>query len=164
MHIQNDQYVMGIILRYVCWGTHRPPPGGPTADRPTRRPPRFGSTKGGGRGPLPPPLQPPKLSHTPRVHTLAGGGPRALCRVIFGPYLPSGTGGVALVPLPVALCSAHGQGHRGAVRQRRSRAEASMMVCHTPLPHTRRPGPQLFASFPGDNAVAWAMGIRGLMG
>ena len=64
---------MGIILRYVCWGTHRPPPppGSLAADRPTRRPPRFGSTKGGGRGP--PPLQPPKLSHTPRGHTLAGG-------------------------------------------------------------------------------------------
>ena len=44
---------------------------------------RFGSTKeggvclpfGGGWGP-PPPLQPPKQSHTPRGHTLAGGGPR----------------------------------------------------------------------------------------
>ena len=79
VHIQNDQCVMGIILRYVCWGTHRPPPpwgGGAVADRPTRRPPRFGSTKGGW---VPfPPLQPPKLSHTPRGHTLAGGGPRAV--------------------------------------------------------------------------------------
>ena len=28
VHIQNDQCVMGIILRYVCWGTHRPPPRG----------------------------------------------------------------------------------------------------------------------------------------
>ena len=56
VHIQNDQRVMGIILRYVCWGTHRPPPGGPAADRPTRRPPRFGSTKGGGGVP-PPPLR-----------------------------------------------------------------------------------------------------------
>ena len=27
---------------------------------------------------MPPPLQPPKLSHTPRGHTLAGGGPRVL--------------------------------------------------------------------------------------
>ena len=45
---------MGIILRYLCWGTHRPPPGGPAVDRPTRRPPRFRSTKGGGRGPPPP--------------------------------------------------------------------------------------------------------------
>ena len=26
VYIQNDQRVMGIILRYVCWGTHRPPP------------------------------------------------------------------------------------------------------------------------------------------
>ena len=54
VRIQNDQRVMGIILRYVCWGTHRPPPGGPAADRPTRRPPRFGSTKGGGGVPPPP--------------------------------------------------------------------------------------------------------------
>ena len=35
----------------------------------------FGSTKGGVAPP--PPLQPPKLSNTPRSHTLAGGGPRA---------------------------------------------------------------------------------------
>ena len=78
VHIQNDQCVMGIILRYLCWGTHRPPPpplGGPAADRPPRRPPTFGSTKGGGGVP-PPPLQPPKLSNTPRGHTLAGGRPR----------------------------------------------------------------------------------------
>ena len=26
MYIQNDQCVMGITLRYACWGTHRPPP------------------------------------------------------------------------------------------------------------------------------------------
>ena len=25
MYVQNDQRVMGIILRYVCWSTHRPP-------------------------------------------------------------------------------------------------------------------------------------------
>ena len=31
----NDQRVMGIILRYVCWGTHRPPWG---ARRLTGRP------------------------------------------------------------------------------------------------------------------------------
>ena len=24
--VQNDQCVMGIILRYVSWGTHGPPP------------------------------------------------------------------------------------------------------------------------------------------
>ena len=38
VYIQNDQRVMGIILRYVCWGTHRPPPppGSPAADCPTR--------------------------------------------------------------------------------------------------------------------------------
>ena len=50
-------------MSYVFWGTHRPPPGSPAADRPTRRPPRIGSTKGRG----PPALQPPKLSHTPRL-------------------------------------------------------------------------------------------------
>ena len=32
-HIQNDQCVMGIILRYVCWGTHRPPPPPPRGAR-----------------------------------------------------------------------------------------------------------------------------------
>ena len=26
VYVQNDQRVMGIILRYVCWGTHCPPP------------------------------------------------------------------------------------------------------------------------------------------
>ena len=58
VYIQNDQRVMGIVLRYVCWGTHRPPAWSPAAHRPTRRPPRFGSTKGGGRGPPPPPYSP----------------------------------------------------------------------------------------------------------
>ena len=24
-YVKNDQRVMGIILRYACWGTHRPP-------------------------------------------------------------------------------------------------------------------------------------------
>ena len=34
VYIQNDRRVMGIILRYVCWGTHQPPPppGSPAAD------------------------------------------------------------------------------------------------------------------------------------
>ena len=26
VYIHNDQRVMGIILRYVCWGGHRQPP------------------------------------------------------------------------------------------------------------------------------------------
>ena len=50
------------------------PPGG--ARRLTARPadPQgLGQPRG---GEPPPPLQPPKLSHTPRGHTLAGGGPR----------------------------------------------------------------------------------------
>ena len=25
VYVPNDQRVMGIILRYVCWGTHGPP-------------------------------------------------------------------------------------------------------------------------------------------
>ena len=41
---------MGIILRYVCWGTHQPSLGSPAADLPTRQLLRFGSTKGGGGG------------------------------------------------------------------------------------------------------------------
>ena len=60
VHIQNDQLVMGIILRYVCWGTHRTPP-----------PPIRGARQS-------PSLQPPKWAHTPRGHTMAGGGPRGL--------------------------------------------------------------------------------------
>ena len=57
------------------------------ADRPTRRPPRFGSTRGGGGGFLggtealchpPPPIQPPKQLQTPLGHTLAGGIPRVV--------------------------------------------------------------------------------------
>ena len=88
VHIQNDQRVMGIILRYVCWGTHRPPPRG--ARRLTARPadPQGLGQPRGGEGsppplrrgvgvPPPPPLQPPKLSNTPRGHTLAGASPRA---------------------------------------------------------------------------------------
>ena len=74
---------MGIVLRFVCWGAHRTPPPAPRgAQRLIARPPRFGSTKGG-RGVRPPPplggggsrpLQPPKMSHTPRAHTLAARG------------------------------------------------------------------------------------------
>ena len=45
VYVQNNQRVMGIILRYSCWGTHRcppPTPGTPAADRPTRLPlPEF---------------------------------------------------------------------------------------------------------------------------
>ena len=81
---------MGIILRYVCWGTHRPLPGAPAADRPTRRPPRFGSTKGGGGrgvpsppsggwGVSPPPTAPQTVTDPSGSHI--GGGPRG--EVIF---------------------------------------------------------------------------------
>ena len=63
---------MGIILRDICWGTHRPPPpptppGSLATDRPTRRPPRFGSTKVGGSPP--PPLTAPKtVAHPSGSH------------------------------------------------------------------------------------------------
>ena len=55
-----------------------PPTPLPGAWRLTARPadPQgLGQPRGGGWG-SPAPLQPPKLSHTPRGHTLAGGGPR----------------------------------------------------------------------------------------
>ena len=45
VYVQNDQRVMGIILGYVCWGTHRPPPGSPAADRLTPLPPSLGRAK-----------------------------------------------------------------------------------------------------------------------
>ena len=41
VYIQNDQRVMGIILRYVCWGTPPPPPRSPAAD-----PQGFGQRRG----------------------------------------------------------------------------------------------------------------------
>ena len=73
---------------YVGVPTDPPPPGSPAADHPTRRPPRFRSTKGGG-GRGPPPLQPSKRSHTPRGHTLAGGGPCALLVALCHRHLES---------------------------------------------------------------------------
>ena len=50
VYVQTDQRVSRIILRYVCWGTHRPPSPlrTPAADRPTHLPP-------------PPPSRPPKV-------------------------------------------------------------------------------------------------------
>ena len=45
VYVQNDQRVMGIILRYVCWGTHGTPPLGTTAaERPTHLPPSLPPT------------------------------------------------------------------------------------------------------------------------
>ena len=35
VYVQNDQRALGIILRYICWGTPPPPPGTPAADQPT---------------------------------------------------------------------------------------------------------------------------------
>ena len=37
VYVRNDERVMGIILRYVCWGTHQAPLG---TRRLTGRPPR----------------------------------------------------------------------------------------------------------------------------
>ena len=61
--VQNDQRVMGIILRHVCWGIHLHPFGTPAADRPIHLP-----------APPPPPpprlLDPQKFSHTVRCQYL----------------------------------------------------------------------------------------------
>ena len=54
VYVQNNQHVMGITLRYVCWGTQRPPPpspGTPAADRPTHLTPH----------PPLPPSRPPEV-------------------------------------------------------------------------------------------------------
>ena len=53
--VPKSSRVMGIILRYVCWGTHGPPPppGTPAADQPTHLP-----------SPPPPPLQTPTSFRT----------------------------------------------------------------------------------------------------
>ena len=50
VYVQNDQRVMGIILRYVCWVPTDPPLGTPAADWPTHLPP-------------PPPPDPQKFSN-----------------------------------------------------------------------------------------------------
>ena len=75
VYIQNDQRVMGIILVCMLGYPPPPPPGSLAADRPTRRPPRLGSTKG--EGDPPPPLEPLKQLNTPRGRTLAGAPPVA---------------------------------------------------------------------------------------
>ena len=67
-----------------------PPPPQPPPPRGARRmtarpadPQSLGQPREGG----PPPPQPPKLSHTPRGHTWAGGGPHAWCtRRSLAPY------------------------------------------------------------------------------
>ena len=75
-----NKYTMIFSLNW--WGTHRPhrPPfGSPAADRPTRQPPRFGSTKGGGRPHPPLPwggVPPPPSTRDCR----GGGGLCAGCR------------------------------------------------------------------------------------
>ena len=65
VYVSNDQRVMGIILRYVCWGTHGAPPPippwTPAIDRPTYLPPlpdpqKFSHTVGCQDSNGPPPL------------------------------------------------------------------------------------------------------------
>ena len=51
VYVQNDQRVMGIILRYVCLGIHRSPPSPTVTQRLTSRPP----------SPPDPPSTPPKV-------------------------------------------------------------------------------------------------------
>ena len=60
VHIQNDQCVMGIILRYVCWGTHQPPPGSPAAAPRPPEPQGLGQPRG-----VPPPPYSPQNCRTP---------------------------------------------------------------------------------------------------
>ena len=45
VYVPNDQRIMGIILRYVCWSTHRPPLGIPAPDQPTHPPPPLQTPK-----------------------------------------------------------------------------------------------------------------------
>ena len=61
VYVQNDQRVMGIIFRYVCWGTYQPPPPPPRgARRLTARP---ADPRGLGQ-PSPPPPPPPTTPKT----------------------------------------------------------------------------------------------------
>ena len=111
---------MAIILRYVCWGTHRPPP--PLgAWRLTARPanPQGLGRPRGGWGSPPPPYSPQKLSHTPRGHTLAGGGP---CGAITPPpyqvtplqrQTRARAAGVTKTPAPHCPCYTTPARHRG---------------------------------------------------
>ena len=73
VYVQNDQRVMGILLRYVCWGTHQPPP--PPRPMGLSQTPHGHSKEAdsGGHDPKgPPPLNPifsppsPRLLATPR--------------------------------------------------------------------------------------------------
>ena len=66
VYVQNDQRVMGTLLRYLCRDTHGPPLGSPAADRPTPLPPP------------PPPLQTPKSFRTRLGSRIRTGRP---CRV-----------------------------------------------------------------------------------
>ena len=52
VYVQNDQRVMGIILRYLCWFTHRPP---------------WGARRLTGRPTYPPSAPPPLPSRPPKV-------------------------------------------------------------------------------------------------
>ena len=74
-----------------------PPRGSPVADRPTRRPPRFASTKGGGGVPSPPPPYSPQNCRTPLgvTHWLAAAPVVCICTwvvknffLVYGPPSP----------------------------------------------------------------------------
>ena len=80
VYVQNDQRVMGIILRHVCWGTHRPPPPPPApsqtpagiVSRQTREP----MAKGGGwENGLQSPPPPPSTQFSPRPATAPATAP-----------------------------------------------------------------------------------------
>ena len=84
IYIQNDQRVMGIILRCVCWGTHRPPPGARWLTARPADPQGLGQPRGGG---APPPPFNPRNSCTPLgvTHWLAA-------TPVFEPLLTTGVG------------------------------------------------------------------------
>ena len=103
----------------------------------------FGSTKGGGgvhpplrRGVgVPPPLQPPKLSNTPRGHTLAGGRPRGSAPV------SRREGGRDLGPCPcVRPCVNPTQTPALAHTHAEAAADAPARPCGAPSPAQRMDG------------------------
>ena len=67
VYVPNDQRVMGIILRYVCWGTYQPLLGSLVPDLPTHLSP-------------PPPSDPQKFSHPVGVQNSKRPPPLTCCR------------------------------------------------------------------------------------
>ena len=60
VYVQNDHRVMGIILRYVCWGTPPPPRGIRRLTAPSTDPQGWGQQRRGGGGGAPPHYKPQK--------------------------------------------------------------------------------------------------------